>query len=83
MIMDLTERQLPVMETSSEGKLAVALHFKMLASLHDLGKLDDEELAKVASALIAELPGVQERFEAWTLIDSLVPDFKRPDNAEA
>lgn len=81
--MDLNERQLPVMETSSEGKLAVALHFKMLASLHDLGKLDDEKLAKVASALIAELPGVQQRFATWTLIESLVPNFKRPENAES
>jgi hypothetical protein len=81
--MDLTERQLPVLEASSDGKLGIGLHFKMLAALHDIGKLADEELAKVASALIGELPGVQERFEAWTLVENLVPDFKRPENAEA
>jgi hypothetical protein len=77
--MDLTERQLPVMEASSDGKLAIGLHFKLLAALHDIGKLDDEDLAKVASALIAEMPGVQERFEAWTVLESLVPDFERPE----
>jgi len=81
--MDLTQRQLPVMDTSSDGKLAIGLHFKMLATLREIGKLDDQEVATVASALIAELPGVQERFEAWTLVESLVPDFERPENAKA
>lgn len=81
--MDLTERRLPVMEASSDGKLAIGLHFKLLAALRSIDKLDDEELGQVASALIAEMPGVQERFEAWTVLEDLVPDFKRPDNVEA
>jgi len=77
--MDLTERHLPVMETSSDGKLAIGLHFKLLAALRHIGKLGDDDLSTVASTLIAELPGVQERFEAWTLVESLVPDFERPE----
>lgn len=77
--MDLSERQLPVLEASSDGKLAIGLHFKLLAALRSIDKLDDEELATVAAALIAEMPGVQERFEAWSVLERLVPDFKRPE----
>ncbi len=79
--MDLAEAQIPLTEASSQAGLAVALHFKLIAALHSIGKLDDEELATVAQALIAELPGVQARFDAWTMLESLVPDFTRPDEA--
>ncbi len=80
--MDLTERQIPILDSSSNGKLAIALHLKLLAALRSIGKLNDEELGTVASALIAELPGNQERFHAWTLLEELTPDFERPENAE-
>ncbi|WBO24086.1 hypothetical protein [Sphingomonas abietis] len=77
--MDLTQTQIPLSEAASQGSLAVALHFKLIATLHSIGKLDDGEVATVGQALIAELPGVQERFEAWTLLESLIPDFQRPE----
>jgi hypothetical protein len=80
--MDLAESQIPLADAASQAGLAISLHFKLIATLHSLDKLDDEELATVGRALISELPGVKERYEAWTLLETLVPDFKRPEEAD-
>jgi hypothetical protein len=76
---ELDERVLPIENSSSEGRLAVSLIFKLLAGLHEIGKLDDEEVCKVAATLIPELGSDQERFRTWTLMEELVPGIKRPE----
>ncbi len=79
--MDLAQPQIPLAESSSQARLAISLHFKLLAALRSLDKLDDAELTTIAAALIAELPGVKERFDAWSMLESFVPDFRRPEGA--
>ena len=80
--MDLAEPIIPLSEGATQAGLAVALHFKMVAALHSIGKLNDEEATKVAQALIAELPGVQARFDAWGMLEAMIPDFKRPEEEQ-
>jgi hypothetical protein len=77
---ELDERVLPIENSSSEGRLAVSLIFKLLAGLHEIGKLDDEEVSKVAATLIPELGSDQERFRTWTLMEELIPGIKRPED---
>ena len=76
---ELEDRLLPLGETASEARLAVSLIFKLLAGLKMAGKLDEEELRTIATSLIVELPSEQDRFHTWTLLESIVPDFKRPE----
>jgi hypothetical protein len=76
---ELDERVLPIENSSSEGRLAVSLIFKLLAALREIGKLDDEEVSKVAAILIPELGSDQERFRTWGLLEEMVPGVQRPE----
>lgn len=76
---ELKDRIIPLREASSQGRLGVSLVFKLLANLHAIGKLDDDELAQVAGSLIAELDSDIERFEMWEMLEAMTPDFKRPE----
>jgi len=79
---DLADRSIPLEERVSEGALGVALVFKLLALLRKTGKLDDDETRTIAASLIAELDGTQLRFEMWTTLETWLPDFKRPEEAQ-
>jgi len=79
---DLEDRSIPLEARVSEGALGVALTFKLLALLRKAGKLDDDETRTMATSLIAELDGTQLRYETWTILESWLPDFKRPDEAQ-
>jgi hypothetical protein len=76
---NLESRILPIEEAVTEGRLAVNLILKLIAELHRLGKLDDDEFLKVANTMVAELQSDQERFRAWSFFEQVIPDFERPD----
>lgn len=76
---DLEDRLLPLDETATQARLAESLILKLVAGLHATGKLDDDEFRTIATSLIVELGSEQDRFRAWTLLEQIVPDFKRPD----
>ena len=48
---DLETRILPIEEAVTEGRLAVNLILKLIAQLHAIGKLDDDEIAERVTSL--------------------------------
>jgi hypothetical protein len=76
---DLETRILPIEEAVTEGRLAVNLILKLIAQLHAIGKLDDDEFLKTATTIVVELQSDQDRFRAWTFLEQVVPNFERPD----
>lgn len=75
---DLKEASIPLFAAVNQASLGVRLTFKLLAWLHESGKLDDNELEAIAGGLIAELGSDQERFEQWSMLRSWVPSLRRP-----
>jgi len=79
---ELEKRILPIEEAVTEGRLAVNLILKLIAELRAIGKLDEDEFLKVATAIVVELGSDQERFRAWTFFEQVVPDFERPEGEQ-
>jgi hypothetical protein len=73
---DLTEASIPLAAATNTASLGLRLTFKLLAWLHEVGKLDRDEVEAIAGGLIAELGSDQERFEQWQMLRDWVPALK-------
>jgi hypothetical protein len=76
---DLTESSIPLFAATNNASLGIRLTFKLIAWLHETGKLDIDEVEAVAGGLIAELGSDQERFAQWQMLRDWVPDLKKRD----